>query len=199
MVNKDIGNENSNFNDTFNSKPGEFKNKDLQNILNFNNADDENFKQEALFLYNAINEGKIDLNPDEKAEILQELDLILNHFDSSGSGDELVSLDKNNSDNESYSQYKSDEKFINQDSLYSDDISNSSKVASDFVSTDFSDKSLNNPTNDNEYDKSNDSMGGNESNEKVNYEHSKEKKSYKLTLDFQNKKITEVTLTGHIR
>ncbi|XP_070655187.1 apolipoprotein B-100 isoform X1 [Bos indicus] len=33
---------------------------------------------------------------------------------------------------------------------------------------------------------------------KVNYEHSKEKKSYKLTLDFQNKKITEVTLTGHI-
>ena len=34
---------------------------------------------------------------------------------------------------------------------------------------------------------------------KVSYDPSKEKKSYKLTLDFQNKKITEVTLTGHIR
>ncbi|OWK10010.1 hypothetical protein Celaphus_00005334 [Cervus elaphus hippelaphus] len=33
---------------------------------------------------------------------------------------------------------------------------------------------------------------------KVSYESSKEKKSYKLTLDFQNKKITEVTLAGHI-
>ncbi|KAI4547310.1 hypothetical protein MG293_003865 [Ovis ammon polii] len=33
---------------------------------------------------------------------------------------------------------------------------------------------------------------------KVSYDPSKEKKSYKLTLDFQNKKITEVTLTGHI-
>lgn len=26
-----------------------------------------------------------------------------------------------------------------------------------------------------------------------------EKKAYKLTLDLQNKKITEVTLTGHVR
>lgn len=34
---------------------------------------------------------------------------------------------------------------------------------------------------------------------RVSDESSKEEKSYKLTLDLQNKKITEVTLIGHIR
>lgn len=34
---------------------------------------------------------------------------------------------------------------------------------------------------------------------RVSDESAKEEKSYKLTLDIQNKKITEVTLTGHIR
>lgn len=34
---------------------------------------------------------------------------------------------------------------------------------------------------------------------RVSDESSQEEKSYKLTLDIQNKKITEVTLIGHIR
>lgn len=34
---------------------------------------------------------------------------------------------------------------------------------------------------------------------RVSDESAKEEKSYTLTLDIQNKKITEVTLTGHIR
>lgn len=34
---------------------------------------------------------------------------------------------------------------------------------------------------------------------RVSDESAKAKKSYKLTLDIQNKKITEVTLTGRIR
>lgn len=34
---------------------------------------------------------------------------------------------------------------------------------------------------------------------RVSDESANEEKSYKLTLDIQNKKITEVTLTGHIR
>lgn len=34
---------------------------------------------------------------------------------------------------------------------------------------------------------------------RLNDESEKDKKAYKLTLDIQNKKITEVTLMGHIR
>lgn len=34
---------------------------------------------------------------------------------------------------------------------------------------------------------------------RVHDESAEEEKSYKLTLDIQNKKITEVTLTGHMR
>lgn len=34
---------------------------------------------------------------------------------------------------------------------------------------------------------------------RVSDESAKEEKSYKVTLDIQNKKITEVTFTGHIR
>lgn len=34
---------------------------------------------------------------------------------------------------------------------------------------------------------------------RVSDESAMEKKSYRLTLDIQNKKITEVTLTGHVR
>ena len=48
--------------------------------LNLDNIDDENFKKEVFDVYNAINEGKIDLSPEEKKEILQELELIINHL-----------------------------------------------------------------------------------------------------------------------
>ena len=52
----------------------------LQLNLNLDNLDDEKVKKEVFDLYEAINEGKIDLNPEEKKEILQELDLIINHL-----------------------------------------------------------------------------------------------------------------------
>uniref|UniRef100_UPI00388EE521 hypothetical protein n=1 Tax=Methanobrevibacter sp. TaxID=66852 RepID=UPI00388EE521 len=51
--------------------------------LNLDNIDNENFKKEVFDVYDAINEGKIDLNPKEKKEILQELDLIINHLSKS--------------------------------------------------------------------------------------------------------------------
>ena len=52
----------------------------LQLNLNLDNLDDEKVKKEVFDLYEAINEGKIDLTPEEKKEILQELDLIINHL-----------------------------------------------------------------------------------------------------------------------
>ena len=52
----------------------------LQFNLNLDNLDDEKVKKEVFDLYEAINEGKIDLTPEEKKEILQELDLIINHL-----------------------------------------------------------------------------------------------------------------------
>ena len=52
--------------------------------LNLDNIDDENFKKEVLDVYDAINEGKIDLSSEEKKEILQELELIINHFSDNG-------------------------------------------------------------------------------------------------------------------
>jgi len=70
MVNKKVSNNISN--------QSEKLEKNLHNL----NVD-ENYKKEALDLYNAIHEGQIDLNPKEKEEILKELDLILNHFDAS--------------------------------------------------------------------------------------------------------------------
>lgn len=69
-------------------KRNEEYSKTNDNKMNYNpifnlNIEDENFKEEALFVYNAINGGQIDLSPTEKKELLQELDLILNHFESS--------------------------------------------------------------------------------------------------------------------
>ena len=61
----------------FNDKKTNYVNPNL-NL----NGDNENFKQEALLVYNAINEGQIDLSPTEKKKLLHELDLILNHFES---------------------------------------------------------------------------------------------------------------------
>ena len=58
------------------------KTNNLQHSLKLNNIDDDNFKEDAIAIYEAINEGKLDLNPEEKNEILQELDLIINHFES---------------------------------------------------------------------------------------------------------------------
>ena len=71
MVNKKI-NAHSNDNE-----------KDMINLHSNLNLSNENFKNEALQLYNAISEDKIDLDSEEKNELLQELELILNHFNSS--------------------------------------------------------------------------------------------------------------------
>ena len=79
MVKKKINKENSSFND--NVQDNNKLSNNFQSI-NFNGINDENFK-EALDLYEAINEGKIDLNPEEKNEIINELNLILDHFESS--------------------------------------------------------------------------------------------------------------------
>ena len=69
----------------------EHSNEKNDNLLfNLDGLDEENFKEEALSIYNAINEGKIDLKPQEKQQVLQELELILNHIDSSPSNDNLV-------------------------------------------------------------------------------------------------------------
>ena len=58
------------------------KTNNLQHDLKLNNIDDDTFKEEVSDIYEAINEGKLDLNPEEKNEILQELELIINHFES---------------------------------------------------------------------------------------------------------------------
>lgn len=69
----------------------EHDNKKNENLLfNLDNINDENFRDEALSIYTAINEGKIDLTPQEKQQLLKELELILNHFNSSQSKDNLV-------------------------------------------------------------------------------------------------------------
>ena len=73
--------ENSN-NENIGSENSGKKTNNLQYDLKLNNIDDDNFKEEAFAIYEAINEGKLDLNPEEKNEILQELDLIINHFES---------------------------------------------------------------------------------------------------------------------
>ena len=55
----------------------EEKSNDVPSNLNLNH-NNEYFKEEALLLYDAIMEGKIDLDTQEKNKLLQELDLILN-------------------------------------------------------------------------------------------------------------------------
>ena len=72
----------NNDNDNTSSDNSEEKTNNLQHGLTLNNIDDDNFKEEAFAIYEAINEGKLDLTPEEKNEILQELDLIINHFES---------------------------------------------------------------------------------------------------------------------
>ena len=88
----------------------------LQFNLNLDNLDDEKVKKEVFDLYGAINEGKIDLNPEEKKEILQELDLIINHL----SNDEV----KENSDIDEGSVEDSDfigSVALEDDAVYVDD------------------------------------------------------------------------------
>lgn len=92
MVNEKNGNNQSGHD---NEKTGNL-------LFNLDNIDNENFKDEALSIYNAINEGKIDLTPQEKEQVLQELELILNHFNSSQSNDDLVDYQHFN-DNQSSS------------------------------------------------------------------------------------------------
>ncbi|SDA61698.1 ABC transporter ATP-binding protein [Methanobrevibacter millerae] len=97
--------KNNNYGLYFNSKQD--GKKIINHHFNFNNIDDEKFKEEALFIYNSINEGKIDLNPDEKEEIFQELELILNHFNSSQSNEKSKdSLISKNLDNEINSYFR---------------------------------------------------------------------------------------------
>ena len=69
------------------------KTNNLQHSLKLNNIDDDNFKEDAIAIYEAINEGKLDLNPEEKNEILQELDLIINHFESLPNNESSDNLD----------------------------------------------------------------------------------------------------------
>ena len=69
------------------------KTNNLQHGLKLNNIDDDNFKEDAIAIYEAINEGKLDLNPEEKNEILQELDLIINHFESLPNNESSDNLD----------------------------------------------------------------------------------------------------------
>ena len=81
------------------------KHDDTENLLfNLNNIDDENFKKEALSIYVAINEGKIDLKPHEKQQVLQELELILNHFNLSPSNDNPADTDVNMSNESSLNE-----------------------------------------------------------------------------------------------
>ena len=68
--------------------------------LNLDNVDDENFKKEVFDLYDAINEGKIDLSPEEKKDILQELDLIINHLSNDEVKENLVSDDSSDTLND---------------------------------------------------------------------------------------------------
>ena len=83
-----IKNEQNELNlDNINSKNDEQKTDNLH----LNDKDSEIFKEEALFIYNAINEGGIDVSPKEKKEILQEIDLILNYFNSSQSNEKFTS------------------------------------------------------------------------------------------------------------
>ena len=70
----------------------EEKSNDVPSNLNLNH-NNEYFKEEALLLYDAIMEGKIDLDTQEKNKLLQELDLILNYFDSNESDEECIDPD----------------------------------------------------------------------------------------------------------
>ena len=123
-----------------NSKNNEEKLINLQSNLNLNDIHDENFKEEVLSIYNAINEGKLDLNPEEKKELLQELDLIINYFDSNERNDDAIdseslsksldeedinsdfeahnsSKDYNNLDSENNSHFQNDDSVSVDDSL----------------------------------------------------------------------------------
>ena len=82
MVNKKVRNKSNS------SKHNEELEKNLHKL----NADEE-YKKEALALYNAIQEGQIDLNPNEKKEILKELNLILNHFEDSSDSNQSHNQD----------------------------------------------------------------------------------------------------------
>ena len=53
-------------NENINSVNSEEKTNNLQYNFNLNNIDEDNFKEEALAIYEAISEGKIDLDPKEK-------------------------------------------------------------------------------------------------------------------------------------
>ena len=79
------------------SENNEEKTNNLQYNLKLNNIDDENIKEDAFAIYEAINEGKLDLDPQDKKEILKELDLIINHFDSLSNDGLDESLDSDES------------------------------------------------------------------------------------------------------
>ena len=79
------------------SENNEEKTNNLQYNLKLNNIDDENIKEDAFAIYEAINEGKLDLDPQDKKEILKELDLIINHFDSLSNNELDESLDSDKS------------------------------------------------------------------------------------------------------
>ena len=79
MVNEKSNKKNSlNLNgiDTKNNKVLDYH----QSKKTSNTISDESFN-EAFTLYNAINEGKVDLTPNEKKELINELNLIFNHYE----------------------------------------------------------------------------------------------------------------------
>ena len=80
-------------NENISSENNEEKTDNLHYGLKLNNIDDDNFKEDAIAIYEAIHEGKLDLNPEEKNEILQELDLIINHFESLSNNESDDNLD----------------------------------------------------------------------------------------------------------
>ena len=131
----------------FNSKhDGE---KIINHHFNFNNIDDEKFKEEALFIYNSINEGKIDLDPNEKEEIFHELELILNHFDSSQSNEKSKDLEiSKNLDNKINSYFKVNQSMSENYSSSEDNFN--SHVESINFNNDLDDKSLSDMGTDNE-------------------------------------------------
>ena len=121
MVNKKSRNNESNFNDD----DLEYDEKTDNLHLNLKNIDDENFKEEALSIYTAIKEGKIDLKPEEEQEILQELEFILNHVDSFKSNENHV--DSNNNVDKSSLNVDIGEKYENEGAdLVNDSYNNNS-------------------------------------------------------------------------
>ena len=131
------------------------KHDDTENLLfNLNNLDDENFKKEALSIYVAINEGKIDLKPHEKQQVLQELELILNHFNLSPSNDNHVDTDvnmsnksslnvdiENESENDGNNLIAGDTYDKNADDIVSSQKSNNVDMDNDKFSVNVGDKS----------------------------------------------------------